>query len=69
MVARMRRLPTLTPRGVARRLRPGALVEAASRTVLRRGVINRGGRGVVNLIDVGSAGGLPPEPVNPNETV
>ena len=61
MVARMRRLSTLTPGGVAKRLRPRALVEAASRTVLRRGVINRGGRGVVNLIDVGSAGGLPGE--------
>ena len=48
-------------RRVARRLRPRPIVKAASRTVLRRGVVNRRGRGVVNLIDVGSAGGLPGE--------
>jgi len=53
-------LGAFAPR-VARRLRPRPILKAASRTVLRRGVVNRRGRGVVNLIDVGSAGGLPGE--------
>lgn len=53
--------PSHVPKRAASLLRPKQVVNAAKRAVLRRGVINRGGRGVVNLIDVGSAGGLPGE--------